>query len=169
MREPSPSIAGLPKSKALPGIPGPCWFNPQAPVGSFLGTISVEESARVAGAVVESLAGDEIARVTPAGDDATEFLVQLKQSASKSREELDGAVRRVWGARELLEDLGAPIQITVGEDGTLSELEIEVKSYRAFETITPPENVVDEGSIEVRLAPTDEGLQINKPRCQAIE
>lgn len=159
---------GLPKSKVLPGIPGPCWFNPHAPVGSFLGTISVEESARLAGAVVESLAGDEIASVTP-GDGGDEFLVRLKRSAGQAREDLGGAVRRVWGARELLEDLGGPIQVTVGEDGTLSALEIEVESYRTFETIAPPADVVDEGSIEVRLAPTDRSLEISKPRCQAME
>ena len=149
------------------GPKGPCWFNPHAPVGSFLGTVRVEESARFAGAVVESMAWREIAGAEAGADPGT-YLVRLRSSASYPRDDFDETQRRIWGARGLLGDLDGPIQVTVGDDGLLSSLELTIDGYRPYATAPDP-RTIDESTVTVGLRETSRALELHEPACMAME
>lgn len=147
-------------------VDGPCWFNPHAPVGSFLGTVSVEESVRLMGSVIESLAGGEVASATEGGDGS--YLVRLESSAGRPRDDFEEGKARTWGDRALLADLGGPIAVTVA-DGRVVGVRLDIPRYAPFDgTVGNPEPVRDT-SIELSLAPADEALEIEQPECFAIE
>jgi hypothetical protein len=140
-----------------------CWFNPHAPVGSFLGTASVEESVRLTGAVLESL-GEEVRSAVPAAGDAYE--VVLDQSATRPRDDFRESKERVWGDRNLLGQLAGPIEIALSAQGAVSRIALELRDYEPYEMIRPPIRRV---TIEATLAPTDEELVLDPPECQALE
>ncbi len=147
-------------------VDGPCWFNPHAPVGSFLGTVSVEESVRLMGSVIESLAGGELASATE-GDDGT-YLVRLQSSAGTPRDDFEDEKARTWGDRALLADLGGPIGVTVA-DGRIEGVRLDIPRYLPFEGTLPDPEPVRDTSIELSLALSDEALEIEQPECFAIE
>jgi hypothetical protein len=145
-----------------------CWFNPHAPVGGFLGTASVEESARVTGAVLESL-GNEVRSVEPADGP---YEVVLDESATRPRDDFHDTEKRVWGDRNLLAQLAGPIEVALSPAGTVDEIAVELRDYEPYEVgfagdeRTGP---IPKVTIAATLAPTDEKLVVDPPECQAIE
>ena len=146
---------------------GPCWFNPHAPVGSFLGTISVEESMRVVGAVVESLGEGELADAETVAD--ANYAVELTRSATRPRDDFKDRARRIWGDRDLLSKLSGPITVAVDADGRLASLELTVRRYKPYQALRPAPKRIENTSIEASLRSSDRGLRISQPNCQAIE
>ena len=146
-----------------------CWFNPHSPVGSFLGTASVEESVRLTGAVIESL-GDEV-RSVEAADGA--YAVNLDDSATHPRDDFRDSEARVWGDRNLLAKLAGPIEVVLSPgEGTLDEIAVELRDYEPYEVELAGDGrtgPVPKVTITATLSPTDEKLVVNPPECQAIE
>ena len=152
----------------LPGGGGDqrCWFNPHAPVGSFLGTASVEESVRLLGATLESLRG-EIAR-TRVPTDRT-FSVGLRASAAKPRDDFRDTRWRVWGDRRLFRRLNGPIQVRLDKTGSrVSNIRLRLRGYKAYSL-----SEADAGgrpvTISASLERSEKSLVLNPPNCQAIE
>jgi hypothetical protein len=140
-----------------------CWFNPHLPVGASQETLSVEESARVTGSVLESLRS-EIKEATTGG--AGQYDVTLLPSATRPRDDFHDAERRVWGDRELLTMLDGPIRVSVG-DGAIRSLDLRLGDYR-------PESLVRRSSplpvsIRATFSSGPPALDLNPPRCQALE
>jgi hypothetical protein len=154
-------------TRALPGAQrGPCWFNPHAPVGSLLGTLSVEEAARLSGSVVESLGAGEIVSAGQAVNG--EFSVELKSSASQPRNDFDDSKRRIWGDRKLLASVERPVVVRIA-NGRVSAIEVQIEGYEDEEfgrtELTPQRAVTLVASFE----PTDDPLELHEPRCHAIQ
>jgi hypothetical protein len=145
-----------------------CWFNPHSPVGSFLGTASVEESVRLTGAVIESL-GDEV-RSVEAADGA--YAVNLDDSATRPRDDFHDTEERVWGDRDLLTQVPGPIEVALSPGGTVDEIVVELRDYEPYPPIRPRgerTGPVPKVTVEATLAPTGEKLVVDPPECQAIE
>jgi hypothetical protein len=140
-----------------------CWFNPHAPVGSFLGTASVEESVRLTGAVLESL-GEEIRFARDAGDS---YSVTLQASVTRPRHDFDETERRVWGDRNLLHRLAKPIDVVLSPEGGSAEIALELRDYEPYVPFKRDPSL--DVTIDATLTPTDEELAIDPPRCQVIE
>ena len=137
-----------------------CWFNPHSPVGSFLGTASVEESVRLTGAVLESL-GEEVRTAAPDAGDAYE--ITLDPSATHPRNDFHESKRRVWGDRNLLRQLEGSIEVVLSGPDTVAEIAFGLRDYEPYVRETIPRV-----RIEATLAPTDEELVIDPPTCQAL-
>jgi hypothetical protein len=145
-----------------------CWFNPHSPVGSFLGTASVEESVRLTGAVIESL-GDEV-RSVEAADGA--YAVNLDDSATRPRDDFHDTEERVWGDRDLLTQVPGPIEVALSPGGMVDEIVVELRDYEPYEVeLAGDERTgpVPKVTITATLAPTGEKLVVDPPECQAIE
>jgi hypothetical protein len=138
-----------------------CWFNPHAPVGSGLGTASVEESVRVTSAVLESL-GEEVRSASGGGDDA--YDVRLDPSATRPRGDFRESKRRVWGDRHLLGELDGPIQVRLSGQDTIARITLRLNDYESHVRDTIPRV-----RIAAKLGSTREDLVLDPPRCQAIE
>jgi hypothetical protein len=138
-----------------------CWFNPHAPVGSFLGTASVEETVRVIGAVLESL-GKEVRSASPAAGNAYEIV--LDASATRPRSEFRQSKRRVWGDRHLLRQLVEPVKIRLSGRDTVAQITVRLDDYELY-----IRDRISRVRIEAKLAPTHNDLVLDPPRCQAIE
>jgi hypothetical protein len=138
-----------------------CWFNPHSPVGSFLGTASVEESVRLTSAVLESL-GEEVRTAAPDAGDAYE--IALDPSATHPRNDFHESKRRVWGDRNLLRQLEGPIEVVLSGPDTVAEIAFGLRDYEPYVRETIPRV-----RIEATLVPTDEELVIDPPTCQALE
>ena len=136
-----------------------CWFNPHSPVGSFLGTASVEESVRLVGAIVESLQG-EIEAATLRG---SAYAVRLRPSAGRPRDDFRERPSRVWGDRALFAQLRGPILVGV-DDGRVDRIALRLRDYQPY--VGKP---IARVSIAAELAPTDQRLESERPSCQAIE
>jgi hypothetical protein len=152
-------------------FPGPddqiCWFNPHAPVGSFLGTASVEESVRIVGATLESLRG-EIARARAVGDGA--YAVELRPSAARPKDDFRKSPERIWGDRNLFEQLARPIVVTVADDRIVGVV-IELRDYRPYYLEGPgfgPDRI-DSVVIDAQLNPTESELVLEHPGCGGLE
>jgi hypothetical protein len=141
-----------------------CWFNPHLPVGSSHNTLSVEESVRLVGAIVESLR-KEIGRAAAADDGV--YAVSLKPSATRPREDFHETARRVWGDRRLLLRVTGPIRAVVGDGGRIESLDVELRGYRAGAQFRHPLPVPV--SIQATLASTDRPLRLHPPGCLAME
>jgi hypothetical protein len=141
-----------------------CWFNPHLPVGSSHDTVSVEESVRLVGSIVESLR-HELAAAAAVGGDAYE--VRLEASATRPRDDFNDTGRRVWGDRELLTRVAGPIRVTVGGSPAIASLELRLRNYRPEAQFGHPNP--ERASIRATLAPTDRRLRLRPPRCQALE
>jgi hypothetical protein len=154
--------------EGFPGNGQRCWFNPHAPVGSFLGTASVEESVRVTGAVLESLR-DEVEQAEGSG--GSRYAVELQPSASRPRDDFRDRPERVWGDRRLLESLERPVEVGLAPDGERVEsIALELRDYRVYDAearVDMPN--IDSVRIEAKLVSTDRRLVIDPPRCQALE
>jgi hypothetical protein len=150
------------------GLPGQesrrCWFNPHAPVGSFLGTASVEESVRVVGAALESL-GSEVSSARRA--DGESYEVVLKASAAQPRNDFRTTKERVWGDRNLLTQLAGPIEISVSEEGRVADVTLRLRGYEPYVPFQRDRSL--DVTIDATLASTNEELVIDPPDCQAIE
>jgi hypothetical protein len=138
-----------------------CWFNPHSPVGSFLGTASVEESVRLTSAVLESL-GEEVRTAASHAGDAYE--ITLDPSATHPRNDFHESKRRVWGDRNLLRQLEGPIEVVLSGPDTVAEIAFGLRDYEPYVRETIPRV-----RIEATLAPTDEELVTDPPTCQALE
>lgn len=155
-------------------FPGPyrddrCWFNPHGPVGSTGETISVEEATRLSGAILESLSSESIAAErVESTDDGERYEVDLSPSASRPRDDFEMTKRRVWGDRYLLDDLAGPIEVRLSAAGTLAGIAYTLGDYRPYETYRVGRKP-GPANVGVSLAPTDREIELNKPRCQAIE
>jgi hypothetical protein len=144
-----------------------CWFNPHAPVGSFLGTASVEESVRLTGAVLESLS-EEVRSATSTADNAYE--VALDPSAARPRDDFRESKERVWGDRNLLGQLAGPIETALSAQGAVARIALELRDYEVPRgLIRPRRGRIGRVTIEATLAPTDEELVLDAPECQALE
>jgi hypothetical protein len=141
-----------------------CWFNPHAPVGSFLGTASVEESVRVIGAVLESL-GSEVSSARRVESDSYE--VFLKASAAHPRNDFRTTKERVWGDRNLLAQLAGPIEIGLSEEGRVGDVALRLPGYEPYVPFERDRSL--DVTIDATLRPTEEELAIDPPECQAIE
>jgi hypothetical protein len=143
-----------------------CWLNPHAPVGSFLGTASVEESARVTGAVLESLR-HEIKQA----ERGPRYTVDLQRSAAYPRDTFRNRSERVWGGRRLLGSLERPVEVGLTPGGEQVEsIALEPRDYRVYHLDRPADKPkIDSVRIEAKLVPTDRRLVIDPPQCQAIE
>lgn len=156
------------------GQPGPCWFNPHAPVGTSYPpkTISVEEATRLLGSILESLDRETAsAKVAPGDVDRGPpyaYEVRLTKSASMPRDDFHETKRRVWGDRGLLAQLAGPITVEVGDAGTVEGIALELSDYEpyAFSRSKPK---IESVSIRAELSPSDDDLEIKEPSCQAIE
>lgn len=153
---------------------GRCWFNPHSPVGSFDRSISVEESMRVTGSVLESLKAET---ATARSADGEGFEVRLKSSASKPRNDFDDKPRRVWGDRKLLDRVSRPIEVRTTDGGQVAGLTIPLTDYKPYKFFNdrmvqgnaPPDPAVPQVALEATFSPTDRGLELNPPNCQAME
>jgi len=141
-----------------------CWFNPHAPVGSFLGTASVEETVRVTSAVVESLE-DEIRSAEATGES---YEVELKPSASEPHSDFRETERRIWGDRELLDLLHGPINVALSDDGSLESVAFEIEDYRPYLGRKEKQGS-DLVQIAAEYGSTDEKLELDPPTCMALE
>lgn len=144
------------------GLDGPCWFNPHSTVGGGMGTISVEEAARVSGAIVESLAEGEIDTVEPGG--GGRYDVRLAESAAFPRDDFKDRPERVWGSRRLL---GSPFNRTevIIEDGRLTQVVLRIQRYNQPYSREAIRNV----RLVTKLGSPTERLDLEPPPCQAIE
>jgi hypothetical protein len=140
-----------------------CWFNPHSPVGFFADEISVEEAVRVTGAIVESLRG-EVRRAARAGGG---FAVVLQGSAVRPRDDFRDRPQRIWGDRKLIADLIGPIVVEV--DGTRIAAVSFALRYRPPRDEVPIDRSVRRVAVDAGLKPTNAGLAIDPPACQAIE
>jgi hypothetical protein len=118
---------------------------------------------RLTGSIVESLR-HEIGQATNTGADAYE--VTLAPSATRPRDDFRDTERRVWGDRELLTMLDGPIRVSVG-DGAIRSLDLRLGDYR-------PESLVRRSgplpvSIRATFSSGPPALDLNPPRCQALE
>jgi hypothetical protein len=147
-----------------PGSHRRCWFNPHLPVGSSHDTLSVEESTRLFGAVVESLR-HEIKVAKAAGDRV--YTVSLRQSATRPREDFHETERRVWGDRKLLTKLAGPIRVSVDESGSIASLDLRLRDYRPAAQFRSPSPVPV--PVGATLAPTHHRLHLRPPNCLAME
>lgn len=149
-----------------PSMDGPCWLNPHAPVGSGLGTVSVEESMRLTGAIAESIEAGELRSVEVRRNGA--FAVVLAASATRPRGAFKETERRIWGARERLRKLAAPVRVTLSGDGDLERIEFRFEPFRerAFDV---KGRAIGEARVDVSLTPSDVPLKLDEPECQAIE
>ena len=144
-----------------------CWFNPHAPVGSFLGTASVEESVRVIGAALESL-GEEVSSARPTANRA--YAVALDPSAARPRDDFRDRRKRVWGDRNLLGQLEGPIEIALSADGRVAEIALGLRDYEPYDAeFLRERGPIPRATIMATLRPTDKKLVIDPPPCQAIE
>ncbi len=141
-----------------------CWFNPHSPVGSFLGTASVEETVRVTSAVVESLE-DEIRSAEATGES---YEVELKPSASEPHSDFRETERRIWGARKLLNLLHGPINVALSDDGSLESVAFEIEDYRPY-LGTKGRQGADLVQIAADYGSTEEKLVLDPPSCMALE
>jgi hypothetical protein len=145
-----------------------CWFNPHSPVGSLLGTASVEESMRLTGAVLESL-GNEV-RSVEAADGA--YGAVLDDSATRPPDDFRDTEERIWGDRNLLAQLRRPIEVALSPAGTVEEITVELRDYEPYEVeLAGDERAgpIPKVTIAATLAPTNEKLVVDPPECQAIE
>ncbi|MFD6062681.1 hypothetical protein C8E05_2487 [Rhodococcus wratislaviensis] len=140
-------------------------MNPHAPVGYFTGTISVEETLRVTGAVVESLR-DEIKQVQVRSTDT--FEVELKDSAALPEDEFAGTPDRVWGDRWILGRLDGPIAVELADGGSLRSLEFEFGPDDPY-SLFGEQHSIDRVTINARFAPADAEIVLDPPACQSIE
>ena len=143
---------------------GRCWFNPHAPVGSYLGTVSIEEGVRLTGAIIESLQ-----RETASAREAEESIeVALRKSASKPGNDFRETKQRVWGDRASIEHIDGPIAVTLDEDGDLSEIYFELSDFRTDAGFNR-RGAINHAVIKGSLRNTNEKPEIDPPGCQAIE
>jgi hypothetical protein len=145
------------------GHEGNCWFNSHAPAGYLRRDISVEESVRAVGAVLESLR-DEAREVIEEGD---LYEVVLAPSAAEP-----GDRDRAWGSRGLLR--GATVEVALSPDRSqIEEIAVTLADYEPYSIARGGVQSIPqvEVSVEVsaELTPTDQRLEIDPPRCQAIE
>ncbi len=147
-----------------PGSDRPCWFNPHLPVGSSHDTLSVEESVRLTGAIVENLR-HEIASAAATGDGV--YTASLKPPATRPREDFHETKRRVWGDRKLLLRAQGPIRVVVSDGGRIASLDVRLRDYHPGAQFRKPSPVPV--SIKATLAPTDYRLILHPPHCQALE
>ncbi|MDQ3641120.1 MAG: hypothetical protein M3450_06560 [Actinomycetota bacterium] len=141
-----------------------CWFNPHAPVGSFLGTASIEESVRLTGALIESLETETSSVIERDGH----FQVEYMPSAAKPHSDFRETERRVWGDRALIEDLEGPVSLMLDDASELSHINIDLGEYRQYSGLGGRKRL-DEVSIRATLSSSDERPQIDPPDCQALE
>lgn len=149
-----------------------CFFNPHGPVGFFEDTISVEESMRLLGAIVESLPEEtkSVSMIEGPGGESL-FEVSLAPSASRPRNEFAETKRRVWGARGLLRDPGSPIVVAIGEDQTLESVEVELRAYGPYDPYAgyPSDGPAKDVSIRADLTESDATLKLPSPSCLVME
>ena len=145
-----------------------CWFNPHAPVGSFLGTASVEESVRLLGSTLESLRGEiDTARELAPGS----YAVTLKPSAAKPEDDFRDSPERVWGDRRLFNSLAGPMAVELDETATrVARLVLELSDYEVYDIEAgQPKPTIDSVRIEAVARPSQAELAIDQPNCQAME
>ncbi len=148
-----------------------CWIEPHLPVGSN-GATSVEESVRLVGATLEALqkwTANATARET-GGSGTVAYAATLKPLPSPEREERQAASFRKGtdAAARLLGKLDGPIRVTVGEDGQIVELRLELRDYRPQALVLEepdPERV----SIEASLSDAESTLNLEQPECLGME
>lgn len=151
-----------------------CWFNTHSPAGASETTISVEEGVRLLGSIIESLRSETRSAALAPGEGTfgapDDYDVRLGRSAAQPRDDFKETDRRVWGDRGLLANLAGPIEVALRDDGTIAEIEVEMRSHRpyGFAGIAGPGRV-RRVSLRAELKPTDEALRIKQPRCLAME
>lgn len=149
-----------------------CFFNPHGPVGSFEDTISVEESMRLLGAVLESLPEEtkSVSMIEGPGGESL-FEVSLAPSASRPRDEFAETKRRIWGSRGLLRNAGSAIVVTIGEDQTLESVEVELRHYGPYDPYAddPADGLVNDVLIRADLNESDATLKVPSARCLVME
>jgi hypothetical protein len=141
-----------------------CWFNPHAPVGFYGRPLSVEETVRLSGSVLESLRS-ELRAVEDLGTE--QYLVELEGSATRPRDDFRDTGARVWGDRNLLANVQRPIEVRL-DRGMVGRIVLTLSDYEGERIIGPrPES--DRIRIVVSLAEADKRLVAEPPECQAIE
>jgi hypothetical protein len=150
--------------------PERCWYNPHAPVGSNRGTISVEESVRIVGSVLESLRGEiETARESADEEYPGAYDVTLRPTATHPRDDFNDTKRRIWGDRTLLARLDGPIEVLVSEARRISGLALRLSGYRPTIGWVSSKRAPRPVSIQAAISPTDRQLHLRDPGCLAME
>jgi hypothetical protein len=147
-----------------------CWYNPHAPVGSNDRTVSVEESVRLVGSVLESLRKEiRKARELASEEESVEYAVVLRPSATHPRDDFDDMKRRVWGDRNLLTKLDRPIEVVVSDHGTVAGLALGLRGYRPVIGFGSRKRGPRPVSIQATISPADRELRLTQPGCLAME
>lgn len=145
-----------------PNKPGGCWVYPSLPAGSQVLTVSAEESVRLIGAVIESVAADEIASAEPSQGS---WEVSLGRSVATPIDPRE-LPARIWGARELLKG-ASPVTIEVSDDGAIQAVEFTIAKYRNWVQGAPP-LVQTDIPIIADLRPGGQPLEFERPNCLSI-
>lgn len=134
-----------------------CWLDPPEPVGSYLGAVSVAESARLTAAITERLAAGTFKVLgLSAGSAAVEFPPLNGQAAQRPR----------WGGAGLLRLIEGPVEIRL-EGNRVGGMRLALGGYQ-YQGLGPDGRGAVESvqaSVAVEFAPTGKRLALQKPDC----
>lgn len=150
-----------------------CWLDPHAPVGSFGGATSVQETLALVGVSLRLLrdAAEEVSMAQDLPGGGRRYAVKADARQAE--------VPRTWRAgdelwivrpRRLARQLALPIGLTVNKQGAVSRLSLKLPRFRPIKR--PPSlrrGAPEAVSVDVSLGRFGRKVRLGKPNCLAVE